>query len=85
MKYGILSWQGKTFPAKIITLFQGTDREEEVMISVTDLENRLIDSKGQCISGEAMDIDNRITYYLTLDEFTSSEENVISIVENALQ
>lgn len=85
MEYRLLSWNGKAYPAKTVTIFSGTKREMQATVSVIELEERLTNEECQCISPEAEELDNQVTYYLDIDEFKLPEEQIISIIEDALQ
>lgn len=82
--FTVITWEYDEYFARKLTIFRGTDEEMEILVSVTSLENRLIDNEtGEPVSDEAEAVDNEIYYYLTDEEMRLSEERLVSIVESA--
>jgi hypothetical protein len=80
-KYSI-NWLGKEYPAIDIVIFAGTDNEQQVTISSTELDAILLeDMDGSIASNEAMKLDETIAYYIEPEEFDLTEEEIIKIVE----
>ena len=80
-KYSI-NWLGKEYPAIDIVIFAGTDNEQQVTISSTELDAILLeDMDGSIASNEAMKLDETIAYYIGPEEFDLTEEEIIKIVE----
>jgi len=80
-KYSI-NWLGKEYPAIDIVIFAGTDNEQQVTISSTELDAILFeDMDGSIASNEAMKLDETIAYYIEPEEFDLTEEEIIKIVE----
>lgn len=80
-KYSI-NWLGKKYPAIDIVIFAGTDNEQQVTISSTELDAILLeDMDGSIASNEAMKLDETIAYYIEPEEFDLTEEEIIKIVE----
>lgn len=86
MSVSAISFMGASFPAMEIDLFPNTDKEETVLVSITALENRLRDCIRSCGDGcaEAIELDEKIFYYLTGEEFMLPEDEVREILENAI-
>lgn len=79
-----ITWEDREYLTRKLTIFRGTHDEEEVMVSLISLENRLIDGEtGVPISDEAEKVDGEIYYYLTNEEMPLPDEQVIPIVESA--
>lgn len=58
--------------------------EQEVLVSVTELSSKLINSETGCPESEAAEeLDNTIYYYLTEDEIRLPDQNIIALVESA--
>lgn len=80
-KYSI-NWLGKEYPAIDIVIFAGTDNEQQVTISSTELDAILLeDMDGSIASNEAMKLDETIAYYIEPEGFDLTEEEIIKIVE----
>lgn len=80
-KYSI-NWLGKEYPAIDIVIFAGTENEQQVTISSTDLDAILLeDMDGSIASNEAIKLDETIAYYIEPEEFNLTEEEIIKIVE----
>ena len=80
-KYSI-NWLGQEYPAIDIVIFAGTDNEQQVTISSTELDAILLeDMDGSIASNEAMKLDETIAYYIEPEEFDLTEEEIIKIVE----
>ena len=80
-KYSI-NWLGKESPAIDIVIFAGTENEQQVTISSTDLDAILLeDMDGSIASNEAIKLDETIAYYIEPEEFNLTEEEIIKIVE----
>jgi len=80
-KYSI-NWLDKEYPAIDIVIFAGTDNEQQVTISSTELDAILLeDMDGSIASNEAMKLDETIAYYIEPEEFDLTEEEIIKIVE----
>lgn len=80
-KYSI-NWLGKEYPAIDIVIFAGTDNEQQVTVSSTELDAILLeDMDGSIASNEAMKLDETIAYYIEPEEFDLTEEEIIKIVE----
>jgi hypothetical protein len=84
MKYKLIPWRGACYHAVELTLFPGTDREEEVTIATVTLEDELLDEARNLRGEEASDLDDTIVYYVAPDEIKLPEEQIRKIVENAL-
>lgn len=79
-----ITWEGKEYPARRLTIFRGTDDEEEILVSPESLAHRLVDSDtGAPFSDEAEAVDGEIYYYLTDEEMMLPEERILTIVESA--
>lgn len=79
-----ITWENREYLARKLTIFRGTHDEEDVLVSLISLENRLIDGEtGVPISDEAEEVDGEIYYYLTDEEMLLPDEQVIPIVESA--
>ena len=77
-----INWLGKEYPAIDIVIFAGTDNEQQVTISSTELDAILLeDMDGSIASNEAMKLDETIAYYIEPEEFDLTEEEIIKIVE----
>lgn len=79
-----ITWENREYLARKLTIFRGTHDEEDVLVSLISLENRLIDGEtGAPISDEAEEVDGEIYYYLSNEEMLLPDEQVIPIVESA--
>lgn len=80
-----ITWEGKNYPAKDFILFKGTKEEEEVTVSTSELNMKLIDEEdGLPTSDEAEILDNDIYYYMSEEELMNlTDEEIITILENA--
>lgn len=80
----MITWNGLQYPSKSLTIFKGDREEQEVTVSIEELQFELID-EAECtpISDEAESIDNTIYYYLSKEEFKLSDDEIIEILENA--
>lgn len=79
-----ITWENREYLARKLTIFRGTHDEEDVLVSLISLENRLIDDKtGAPISDEAEEVDGEIYYYLSNEEMLLPDEQVIPVVESA--
>ncbi len=82
--FQVITWEGKDYPARKLTIFRGMPEEQEVLVSVTELSSKLIDSETDCpVSEEAEELDSTIYYYLTEDEIRLPDQNIIVLVESA--
>lgn len=81
-----INWQGHSYPAMEVVLFPNTSKEETVFVSVTLLEHRLKECIRSCSDGcaEAIELDERIFYYLSPEEFSRSDEEIRKILEYAI-
>lgn len=79
-----ISWNGKNYPSKTLTIFKGTNDEQEVTVSITQLSHELIDNKTSVpVSDEAESLDGEIYFYLEEKEIHLSDDDIIAIVEQA--
>lgn len=79
-----ITWNGKEYPAKSLTIFKGTEKEEAVTVSVLNLQRELINEKtGANISVDAEELDGEIYFYLSNEEMNLSDIEIITIVEKA--
>lgn len=82
----MIRWDGREYPSKTLTIFQGEPNEEEVLVSTVDLENELLDDEKEEYRKkpeEAEHLDNQIYYYLESEEMQLSDEEIIAILEKA--
>lgn len=79
-----ITWNGKEYPAKSLTIFKGTEKEEAVTVSVLNLQSELINEKtGANISVDAEKLDGEIYFYLSNEEMNLSDIEIIAIAEKA--
>lgn len=82
--FQVITWEKQEYFARKLTIFRGTNDEQKILVSMTSLQDRLIDSDiGAPISDEAEEIDGDIYYYLTDNEMILPDETVIAMVESA--
>lgn len=81
-----INWQGHSYPTMEVVLFPNTDKEETVLVSITALEDRLMECIKSCGAGcaEAIELDEQIFYYLDGEEFNLPDEEIRKILENAV-
>lgn len=80
----VITWEDKEYFARCLTIFRDTCDEEEILVSLTSLERRLIDSEtGVPFSDEAESVDGEIYYYLTDEDMLLPEERIVTIAEGA--
>lgn len=80
----MITWNGRQYPSKSFTIFEGASDELEVIASIEELVNVLLDQT-TClpVSDEAEELDNKIYYYLSKEDFELSDDEIIEILENA--
>lgn len=77
-------WNGKEYPSKNLVIFKGTEDEQEITVSVEELQKELIgDETGAPISNEAEEVDGDIYYYLSESEMSLPDNEIVAIVEKA--
>lgn len=77
-------WNRKEYPSKSLVIFKGTEDEQEVTVSVVELQNELIDSETDIpVSDEAEEVDGDIYYYLSESEMSLTDNEIIAIIEKA--
>ncbi len=81
--FEIVTWDGKEYFARELTLFRGTNDEYNTLVSVTSLQDVLIGKDGAPVSDEAEAIDWRICYYCTDEVFLLPEERLVALAEDA--
>lgn len=82
--FRVITWEDREYFARRLTIFRGTADEEEILVSTTSLENRLVnDETGAPVSDEAETADGEIYYYFTDEEMLLPEERLVTIVEGA--
>lgn len=82
--FRIVTWEDREYFARRLTIFRGTTDEEEILVSLTSLGNRLIDNRtGAPVSDDAEAVDGEIYYYFTDEEMLLPEERLVAIAENA--
>ncbi|MDC1809099.1 hypothetical protein POZ03_01335 [Bacteroides uniformis] len=82
--FQVITWEGKDYPARKLTIYHGMPEEQEVLVSVAELSGKLINSETGCpVSEEAEELDGTIYYYLTEDEMGLPDSSVIALVESA--
>lgn len=80
--FKVIMWENRDYPARRLTIFKGTNDEREILVSVTRLEDKLIDSEaGAPVSDEAEEVDGDIYYYLTDEEMRLPDKSIAMIVE----
>lgn len=81
----VITWKGREYPVRHLTIFRGTEDEQDILVSaVIPLQGELIDSNTYTpISDEAEVMDGDIYYYLSDDEILLPEARIITIVESA--
>lgn len=80
--FQVITWENRDYPARRLTIFKGTNDEREILVSVTRLEDKLIDSEaGAPVSDEAEEVDGDIYYYLTDEEMRLPDKSIAMIVE----
>lgn len=81
--FRIITWKGKDYPARRLTIFKGTPEELEILVSVESLLRELIDGNtGVPVSDEAEEVDGQIYYYLADEEITLPDGRIVTITEN---
>ena len=75
-----INWQGHSYPTMEVVLFPNTDKEETVLVSITALEDRLMECIKSCGAGCA----EQIFYYLDGEEFNLPDEEIRKILEDAV-
>lgn len=80
----MITWKNRQYPSKSLTIFKGDKEEQEVIVSIDELQLELLDEE-ECtpVSDEAESLDNTIYYYLTKEEFELPDDEIIEILENA--
>lgn len=79
----VITWEKQEYFARKLTIFRGTSDEQEILVSMMSLQDRLIDSDtGAPVSDEAEEIDGEIYYYLDDNEMILSDEMIIAMVES---
>lgn len=81
--FEIVTWDGKEYFARELTLLRGTNDEYNTLVSVTSLQDVLIGKDGAPVSDEAEAIDWRICYYCTDEVFLLPEERLVALAEDA--
>lgn len=80
----VLTWNGCEYFARKLVIFRGTKDEQEILVSVTSLQDRLIDDEtGIPVSDGAEKMDGEIYYYLRKDEIILPDERIVTIAEDA--
>lgn len=82
---GLMLWEGKDYPTKVVTLFAGTENEETVKVATASFEKLLMNQDGNCKNEEAVCIDNQIFYYMNDEEFNYPDKDIIEILEDVLK
>lgn len=79
----VIEWKGREYPVRRLTLFRGTDQEQEVAVSVTPLDEKLIGRKtGAPVSKAAQRVDEGIYYYCDPGkEFLLPQEGLTAFIE----
>lgn len=79
-----IEFDGVKYPFRQVQIFQNSPEPIEVMVSVTDLEEKLFSDDGMTpVSHEAELIDGNIFYYCNEQEWNDlSEEEFIKMLEN---
>ena len=82
--FRIITWKGKDYPVRRLTIFKGTPEELEILVSVESLSRELIDDNtGVPVSDEAEEVDGQIYYYLADEEITLPDGRIVTITESA--
>lgn len=82
MKRYNLEWQGVKYPAVDITIFPGESKEEDVIVSVINLEATLIDCARNGIgASEAEEFVERIGCFLSEDEIRLPDDELRKLTE----
>jgi hypothetical protein len=80
----VISWNDQEYPAKYLTIFKGKREEVKVLVTVVELQNKLIDNGSSIYSSkEAEALDNTIYYYLSEEEMKLADDEIIKILEEA--
>lgn len=80
----VISWNDQEYPAKYLTIFKGKREEQKVLVTVVELQNKLIDNGSSIYSSkEAEALDNTIYYYLSEEEMKLADDEIIMILEEA--
>lgn len=80
----LITWKGKEYPAKKITIFEGKNAEIEVTVSTIELQNKLLDNEKEAfVSEEAENLDSHICYYVMNDEIKLPVDQIVAIVEKS--
>ena len=80
----MIFWRETRYPGIDIVIFSGTEKEKEVTVSTTELEDELLDETRNCSGQDAADLDDTIAYYIDPVEMKLPENEIIKIVEDAL-
>ncbi len=83
-KPDMIDWNGADYPTKTIVLYRGTEKEEEVTISVERLEHQLCDDMGNWSTREAETIDEQIFFYLDDETFNWPDNDIAEFVEDSI-
>lgn len=79
----VITWGKQEYFARKLTIFQGTNDEQEILVSMTSLQDKLIDNDtGAPVSDEAEEVDGKIYYYLTDCEMILPDKRIITLVES---
>ena len=68
----VIKYKGASYPAKEIEL----DNKTTVLVSVSFLQDALLDNNDEYVDKEAKNIDEKIFYYLNHDEFMLSKDEI---------
>lgn len=80
----MIDWNGADYPTKTIVIYEGTDKEIEVKVSVERLEHQLIDDMGNWSTREAEYVDEQIFFYLDEEVFNWPDEDIVEYVEDSI-
>lgn len=84
-KPDMIDWNGADYPTKEIVLYEGTDKEEEVKVSVERLANQLIDDMGSWSTRGAEAVDEQIFFYLDEETFNLPDKDIAECIEDLIE
>lgn len=78
-----ITWKEQEYFVRKLTIFRGTNEKQEILVSMTSLQDRLIDSDTDApVSDEAEEIDGEIYYYLDDNEMILPDKTIIAMIES---
>lgn len=84
----LITYKNKPWPVMEVTIFQDTDKPEDVLVATTDLEDELLEdmqSNTSSVERVASKLDDEICYYVRPEEIGLPYSDIIRIVEQSYE